>query len=109
VFDQAAQDNPELVRAFDPARPVWVDLAQAHREEVRPEKPPAAQVRNRGLTVSGTVPGELHAWVRSARGGWLGLVSHSVPWFGFGSIPVRQLVPGAAITERRKGDTEPPF
>lgn len=48
MFDQAAQDNPELLRAYRPARPVWVDLAHAHRDEVRPEKPPAAQVRNRG-------------------------------------------------------------
>lgn len=109
VFDQAAQDNPELVRAYKPARPVWVDLSKAHPAEDRPDKPPSAQVRNRGLTVSGTVQGELHAWVRGAHGGWFGLVSYAVPWFVFGSIPLRQLVPGSAITERRKGETEPPF
>jgi hypothetical protein len=66
-------------------------------------------VRNRGLTLSDTVTGELHAWVRSSRGGWLGLVSYAVPWFGFGTIPVRQLVARAALAERRPGETEPPF
>lgn len=109
MFDQAAQGHPELVRAFAPARLVWVDLGQAHRELPRAGKPVPPVARNRGVTLEGTVPGELHAWVRSARGGWLALASFSVPWFGFGGILVRQLVPGAAVAERRKGETEPPF
>ncbi|MFE9747580.1 hypothetical protein ACFYOT_21980 [Saccharothrix saharensis] len=97
------------MRAFDPARPVWVDLGQAHREQPRSEKTVPPVARNRGVTLEGTVPGELHAWVRSTRGGWLALVSFSVPWFGFSPIPVRQLVPGVAVAKRRSGETEPPF
>ncbi|MFT7836940.1 hypothetical protein Q5530_12390 [Saccharothrix sp. BKS2] len=79
MFDQAARDNAELVRAFTPAQPVWVVLGQAHREQPRSDKPAPPVARNRGLVLDGTVPGELHAWVRSARVGWLALASFSVP------------------------------
>ncbi|MCS7484676.1 hypothetical protein ACFFQW_45075 [Umezawaea endophytica] len=109
MFENSAQDSPDLVKVCDPVELVWVDLGKAHRPEVPSDTPPELKVRNRGLVLSGTVQGELRAWVRSARGTWYGLVDYAVPWFAFGTIPVRQLVPRAALAKRRPGEVEPPF
>lgn len=110
MFGDRVELHPSLGRAFDPARPVWVDLSQVHRSgALAAEGKVSPIVRNRGLLLDVTVTGELHAWVRAAGGAWLALVSFGIPWIGFGAIPVRQLLPGAAIAQRRPGESEPPF
>lgn len=94
----------------DPSEPVWVDLALVY-EHVPGPPPPGVPtvVRNAGLVFRGQVPGELHAWARTASGSWLGLVSYEAPTPPIGSVPVRHYVGRAALQQRRRGEKEPPF
>jgi hypothetical protein len=104
-------DDPSPVwRISDPPEPVWVDVAVAHRGvPARGGGELSSAVRNGGAVLRGRVEGELHAWVRTAGGVWLGLVSYRVPAPGLRTVPVRHYVPRDGLTQRRWGESEPPF
>jgi hypothetical protein len=109
MFDGQPEASP-LLRTFDPPKPVWVDLAKAYAHlPAQVDGTSSPTVRDKGMTFKDTVVGELHAWVRTPGGAWLGLVSYTVKVFAAGGIPVRDLVARSTIAERGKGETEPPF
>ncbi len=64
---------PPTRRMLDPPKAVFVDLNRLivnpddafRRDEV------ALRIKNEGLDFRGRVPGYLHAWAQSTRGGWL--------------------------------------
>lgn len=101
--DWPAAAQPSVRRVVEPARPVLVDLSRilvnpgdAFRlDEV------AMGVKCEGLDFTGVAPGHLHAWARSARGGWLAFVEFEVMTANRkGKLAFRQWCPAAALTPR---------
>lgn len=94
---------PSMRRELDRPRKVLVDLSVAmptHSPAFRRDQIPM-RVKIGGLNLMTTVSGELLAWVRSADGGWLGLVSFVLTTAnGKGRLPVTQWCPAKALVQQ---------
>lgn len=60
-----------------------------------------ATVERDGLVLTGWTPGVLHRWVRSATGGWIGVVTILIATTSDGTFKANdQLVPAEALQPR---------
>lgn len=93
--------HPPPRSVVDPPQAVLVDLSSLlmnpddsfRRDEV------SLGVKAEGLEFLDQVPGHLHAWARSTRGGWLALVTCEVPTGNKkGRLKIRQWCPARAVT-----------
>ncbi len=90
--------EPPVRRVVEPPAPVIVDLAAGIARS-----PLAAgvalRVRGEGLRLDMKVPATLHAWARTTRGDWLGLIHVRIPTGnGAGYLDAQQWFPAVAIT-----------
>ena len=100
MFERVSEEPSPLGRVYDPPQPVWVNLAEVYRHVPGPVGGrPSSFVHDRGMVFDGTVTGDLYAWVRTARGAWICLVSYSVN-AAFGTVRVRHFVASEAIAKR---------
>jgi hypothetical protein len=91
--------HPLLAEFFPEPRPVWIHLdflETCERKLVRADELPMI-VRAQGLALNKPTEGVQHAWVRSNRGQWLGLIEFTPHTAELGEIPCRALLPAAAF------------
>lgn len=93
--------QPSPRRLVDPPQAVIVDLSLLINnpdDRFRRDSVPM-HIKMEGLEFLAQVPGLLHAWARSTRGGWLALVSCDVPTGNqAGKLAIRQWCPARAVT-----------
>ena len=77
-----------------------VDLSRLldNRDDVFRRDGVSMGVKAEGLEFFDQVPGHLHAWARSTRGGWIALVTCEVPTGNKkGRLKIRQWCPARAV------------
>lgn len=94
--------TPPTRRVVEPPMPVTIDLAclidDGAGAPFRADSVPM-RVKSEGLDLHGRVPGQIHAWARTTRGTWIGLVSCEVrTGNGNGRLGIRQWCSAKAIT-----------
>lgn len=65
-------------------------------------------IEEQGLALPMQIPGTLHAWLRTRRGSWAGLVSYRVPTV-LGELPMFHLAPKESAPKRLGPFEEEPF
>ena len=93
--------DPPTRQVIEPPRAVLVDLGGliANPADKFRSDEVSMRIKMEGLDFRGQVSGCLHAWAQSTRGGWLGLVTCTVPTGnGAGSLTMTQWCPANAIT-----------
>lgn len=100
--------QPSPRQLVNPPQPVTVDLSRLignPDDRFRRDSVPM-HIKMEGLDFLGQVPGRLHAWARSTRGGWLALVSCDVPTGNrAGKLTIYQWCPARAVTPRPRDET----
>ncbi len=94
--------SPAPRRLCDPPIPVTVDLGRAFARTPRSARLGLAlRVKAEALHLSDSVPGLLHAWVRTTAGDWIALCEMDLrTGNGNGAMRVRQWCPSGSITPR---------
>lgn len=92
---------PAPRRVVTPPRPILVDLSRliANPDDRFRRDAVAMRIKAEGLCFNAQVPGLLHAWAQSTRGGWLALVTCDVPTGNrAGKLAIRQWCSARAVT-----------
>lgn len=66
MFEHGVDPRHALLRAFEPGKPVWVDLRQLYRDTMSPAGRSSMFVVRHGLDRNQRVAGALHAWMRTS-------------------------------------------
>ena len=94
--------TPTTRRMVDPPLSVTIDLGYLIDDFAEaPFRADAIsmRVKSEGLHLNGRVPGQIHAWAKTTRGTWIGLVSCEVrTGNGNGCLDIRQWCSAKAIT-----------
>lgn len=97
--------SPATQRVVEPARPVLVNLNAilGSPDDAFRLDTVELRIKSEGLDVfRDRVPGLLHAWAQTTRGGWLALISCDVKsGNGKGHLPIEQWCPARAVTPDR--------
>jgi len=101
-WDESFPGTPSY-REVTPAQPVTINLDQALARDNPPLRTTnPLRVSAGGLRLSGSCPGQLHAWVRLTTGTWMGECTFTVHSGNQrAALELRHWLPASAITPQR--------